>query len=155
MTHRNKYFGIYGEDRSYFDVRGEFMTIKYRMRDNRSIFGSKTKKKKNGSTNFGPYVVTVTLNALDVNFMEKASKYYEDVMEIDQIILRVPKVKSRGEIFIEMKDGSGVVATDTYSVSFHERHYRILKWIVALPFVGMTYVMKQATERMKKTTKVN
>ena len=23
MTHRNKYFGIYGEDRDYFDVRGE------------------------------------------------------------------------------------------------------------------------------------
>ena len=151
MTHRNKYFGIYGEDRGYFDARGEFMTIKYRMRDNRSIFGSKMKKK---ASNFGPYVVTVTLNALDVNFMEKASKYYEDVMEIDQITLRVPKVKSRGEIFIEMKDGSGVVATDTYSVSFHERHYRILKWIVALPFIGMTYVMKQATERVK-TTKVN
>ena len=157
MTHRNKYFGIYGEDRDYFDVRGEFMTIKYRMRDNRSVFGSKLKKKKKNSSNkssFGPYVVTVTLNALDVNFVEKASKYYEDVMEIDQITLRVPKVKSRGEIFIEMKDGSGVVATDSYSVSFHERHYRILKWIVALPFVGMTYVMKQATERMK-TTKVN
>jgi len=151
MTHRNKYFGIHGEDRGYFDARGEFMTIKYRMRDNRSIFGSKMKKK---ASNFGPYVVTVTLNALDVNFMEKASKYYEDVMEIDQITLRVPKVKSRGEIFIEMKDGSGVVATDTYSVSFHERHYRILKWIVALPFIGMTYVMKQATERVK-TTKVN
>jgi hypothetical protein len=109
---------------------------------------------KKKASNFGPYVVTVTLNALDVNFMEKASKYYEDVMEIDQITLRVPKVKSRGEIFIEMKDGSGVVATDTYSVSFHERHYRILKWIVALPFIGMTYVMKQATERVK-TTKVN
>ena len=62
--------------------------------------------------------MTVTLNALDVNFVEKASKYYEDVMEIDQITLRVP-VKSRGEIFIEMKDGSGVVATDSYSVSFH------------------------------------
>ena len=155
MTHRNKYFGIYGEDRGYFDARGEFMTIKYRMRDNRSIFGSKMKKKSPSSaSNFGPYVVTVTLNALDVNFMEKASKYYEDVMEIDQITLRVPKVKSRGEIFIEMKDGSGVVATDTYSVSFHERHYRILKWIVALPFIGMTYVMKQATERVK-TTKVN
>ena len=26
-------FRYYGEDRDYFDVRGEFMTIKYRMRD--------------------------------------------------------------------------------------------------------------------------
>ena len=48
------------------------MTIKYRMRDNRSIFGSKMKKK---ASNFGPYVVTVTLNELDLNLMEKATKY--------------------------------------------------------------------------------
>jgi hypothetical protein len=150
MTHRTGYFGIYGLDRGYFDSRGEFLTIKYRMIDNRCVFGS-SRNVKNSC--HGPYVVTVTLNAIDVQHAVKSSKYYEDVMtSVDQITLQVPRQKSRGEVIIEMKDGSGVIAMDQYSVSFHERHYRIIKWIVALPFLGLTYFMKKATEYRKIKT---
>ena len=133
------------------------MTIKYRMHDNRSVFGSKLKKKKKNSSNkssFGPYVKTVT-------FERTGRELRGEGVEIRR------RHGNRSDNF-EGKAESEISRRDfhrnegwfwrrrhgLYSVSFQRATLSNLEVDSRLPFVGMTYVMKQATERMK-TTKVN
>ena len=130
------------------------MTIKYRMRDNRSVFGSKLKKKKKNSSNkssFGP-------SSCDCNAERTGRKLRGEGVEIlrrrngnrsnnfegaESEISRRDFHRNEGW-FWRRRHGFVLCIFSTATLS-------ILKWIVALPFVGMTYVMKQATERMKTT----
>ena len=37
---------------------------------------------------------------------------------------------------VRVSDGSKIFAEDAYGVSFHMRMYRVLKWILVVPFTA-------------------
>ena len=49
----------------------------------------------------------------------------------------VPNARGRGRVTVRVADATRLNAEDSYSVSFHMRYYRVLKWIVVLPFAFM------------------
>lgn len=80
----------------------------------------------------GPYNVRVALHtagpgavALTAAF-DKPGKY--DVM------LPVPTQRGHGSILLTMTDASGMRFSDEFTVTFHTRAHRLLKWVVLLPF---------------------
>ena len=45
-----------------------------------------------------------------------------------------PRTRSTGTIHIEMTDEHKLTFVDDFALSFHMHFYRLLKWLVALPF---------------------
>ena len=46
----------------------------------------------------------------------------------------IPNWRARGRVTVRVSDGSKIFVEDVYSVSFHMRMYRALKWILVVPF---------------------
>jgi hypothetical protein len=51
--------------------------------------------------------------------------------------LPCPRQRQRGTIVLRMTDARMFSFTDSFAVSFHMHVYRMLKWLLALPFLGM------------------
>lgn len=47
-----------------------------------------------------------------------------------------PRTRSTATIHIEMTDEAKTVFVDDFSLSFHMHYYRLLKWLVAVPFTA-------------------
>ncbi len=47
-----------------------------------------------------------------------------------------PRTRSTATIHIEMTDAFKTVFVDDFSLSFHMHYYRLLKWLVAVPFTA-------------------
>lgn len=48
-----------------------------------------------------------------------------------------PKTRTTAGVRLEMATAGGLRFEDNFSVSFHVHYYRLLKWMVALPFTFM------------------
>ena len=47
-----------------------------------------------------------------------------------------PRTRSTATIHLEMVDAAGLVFTDDFALSFHMHFHRLLKWLVAAPFLA-------------------
>ena len=50
-------------------------------------------------------------------------------------------VRSSGTVILEMIDKNGFYFTDEFALSFHMHYYRLMKWMVALPMLGMFCIL--------------
>ncbi|EFN59750.1 hypothetical protein CHLNCDRAFT_133373 [Chlorella variabilis] len=48
----------------------------------------------------------------------------------------VPRSRSTATIRVEMRDETKLLFVDEFSLSFHIHFYRLLKWLIAGPFVA-------------------
>lgn len=57
--------------------------------------------------------------------------------------VKVPcvSVRTTGSVLVEMVDKNGLYFSDEFSLTFHMRYYRLLKWLICLPFVGMVTLL--------------
>ena len=57
--------------------------------------------------------------------------------------MKVPcvSVRTTGSVLVEMVDKNGLYFSDEFSLTFHMRYYRLLKWLICLPFVGMVSLL--------------
>lgn len=46
-------------------------------------------------------------------------------------------VRTTGTVLIEMVDSNGLSFSDEFSLTFHMYYYKLLKWLVILPMLGM------------------
>lgn len=53
--------------------------------------------------------------------------------------MKVPTVgvRTTGTIILEMVDSNGLYFSDEFSLTFHMYYYKLLKWLVILPMLGM------------------
>ena len=47
-----------------------------------------------------------------------------------------PRTRSTATIHLEMTDANGLVFTDDFALSFHMHFHRLLKWLVAAPYLA-------------------
>ena len=47
-----------------------------------------------------------------------------------------PRTRSTATVHIEMSDEHKLAFVDEFSLSFHMHYYRLLKWLVAVPFTA-------------------
>ncbi|XVF76766.1 hypothetical protein PTKIN_Ptkin13bG0293400 [Pterospermum kingtungense] len=90
-----------------------------------------------------PYNVTTTLlvpgnyqgerRIKQNNIFERPGKY--------RIKLPTVGVRTTGTVVVEMVDKNGLYFSDDFSLTFHMYYYRLLKWLLVLPMLGMFGVL--------------
>lgn len=50
-------------------------------------------------------------------------------------------VRTTGTVLVEMVDKNGVYFSDEFSLTFHMYYYKLLKWLLVLPMLGMFCVL--------------
>lgn len=46
-------------------------------------------------------------------------------------------VRTTGTVLVEMTDKNGIHFSDEFSLTFHMHYYKLLKWLLVLPMIGM------------------
>ncbi|KAI5081941.1 hypothetical protein GOP47_0001684 [Adiantum capillus-veneris] len=129
---RNQREGIYAipGSRAFRDEGGESFWVQFNILDqNRSPSG--------------PYNVTATL-LVPHNYMGPkriTENRLIEQPERHQFKLPCVSVRSSGTVILEMVDKNGFYFSDEFSLTFHMHYYRLLKWMVALPMLGMFFAL--------------
>jgi hypothetical protein len=50
-------------------------------------------------------------------------------------------VRTTGTVLVEMVDKNGLYFSDEFSLTFHMHYYKLLKWLLVLPMLGMFGVL--------------
>lgn len=90
-----------------------------------------------------PYNVTITL-LVPGNFQgERSIKQNQIYNSPGKYRIKLPTVgvRTTGTVLIEMVDSNGLYFSDEFSLTFHMYFYKLLKWLVILPMVGMFGVL--------------
>ncbi|KAL5217736.1 hypothetical protein ABZP36_018420 [Zizania latifolia] len=89
--------------------------------------------------NQAPYNVTVTL-LVPGNYQGErrivVSAIYNEPGKQRMKLPTVP-VRTTGTVLVEMVDKNGFYFSDEFSLTFHMHYYKLLKWLVLLPMLGM------------------
>ncbi|GKV10119.1 hypothetical protein SLEP1_g21529 [Rubroshorea leprosula] len=95
------------------------------------------------SGNQGPYNVTTTL-LVPGNYQGERRIRQNQIFNIPgryRIKLPTVGVRTTGTIVVEMVDKNGLYFSDDFSLTFHMHYYKLLKWLLVLPMLGMFGVL--------------
>eukprot|EP01018_Ginkgo_biloba_P034640 Gb_30710 [translate_table: standard] len=87
----------------------------------------------------GPYNVTVTLLVPGNYQGPRRISQHQMYDRPDTYKMKLPTVPVRttGTVIVEMVDKNGLYFSDEFSLTFHMHYYKLLKWLLVLPMVGM------------------
>jgi len=136
---RHNWVGIMAspDTRRLTDVGGDVLTVMFDVVDNRPLAKTPTASDQDDPTTIrGPYSVKVSL------LVWGHAVPYETTAEYMTpgtyaLTLPIPRQRVRGTIVLRMTDARMFAFTDSFPISFHMHMYRMLKWLLALPFLGM------------------
>jgi hypothetical protein len=134
---RGNWYGVRGTARGYHDVRGAHIDVPFEIVDRRKV------RVKSGGLPHGPYFITVTVTS--PGFTTTVNGSFPEPGEYT-LMADIPNWRARGHVTIRVSDQSKLFAEDSYGVSFHMRFYRVLKWILVVPFMLMTTALVQMTQ---------
>ncbi|KAL5210090.1 hypothetical protein ABZP36_005713 [Zizania latifolia] len=127
--------GIYVKhgSRTFRDEEGKHFWLEFEIVDKYRV--------PNG--NQAPYNVTVSL-LVPGNYQGErrivVSTIYNEPGKQRMKLPTVP-VRTTGTVFVEMVDKNGFYFSDEFSLTFHMHYYKLLKWLVLLPMLGMFSVL--------------
>nr|ASU91612.1 defective in exine formation 1 [Tapiscia sinensis] len=90
-----------------------------------------------------PYNVTTTL-LVPGNFQGERTIKQNQIFERPgkyRIKLATVGVRTTGTVLVEMVDKNGLYFSDEFSLTFHMYYYKLLKWLLVLPMLGMFGVL--------------
>ncbi|KAK4268653.1 hypothetical protein QN277_025273 [Acacia crassicarpa] len=87
----------------------------------------------------GPYNVTTSLLVPGNYQGERTIKQSQIYHQPGKYRIKLPTVAVRttGTVLVEMVDKNGLHFSDEFSLTFHMYYYKLLKWLIVLPMVGM------------------
>ncbi|KAF7825573.1 protein DEFECTIVE IN EXINE FORMATION 1 [Senna tora] len=87
----------------------------------------------------GPYNVTTTLLVPGNYQGERRIKQSQIYREPGKYRIKLPTVgvRTTGTVLVEMVDKNGLYFSDEFSLTFHMYYYKLLKWLLVLPMLGM------------------
>ncbi|XP_077238805.1 protein DEFECTIVE IN EXINE FORMATION 1-like [Tasmannia lanceolata] len=91
----------------------------------------------------GPYNVTTTL-LVPGNYQGERRIVHNQIFEHpgkQRIKLPTVPVRTTGNVLVEMVDKNGLYFSDEFSLTFHMHYYKLLKWLLVLPMIGMFGVL--------------
>lgn len=127
--------GIYvlPKSRSFRDEAGTNFWVEFKIVDqHRPMAGSP-----------GIYNVTVTL-LVPGNYQGLKRLVQNKIYTspgVYQVKVPCVSVRTTGSVVVEMEDKNGLYFSDEFALTFHMRYYRLLKWLICLPFVGMVSLL--------------
>ncbi|KAJ4834760.1 Protein DEFTIVE IN EXINE FORMATION 1 [Turnera subulata] len=95
------------------------------------------------SGNQAPYNVTTTLLVPGNYQGERRIKQTQIFNSPGKYRIKLPTVAVRttGTVLVEMTDKNGLYFSDEFSLTFHMHYYKLLKWLLVLPMLGMFGVL--------------
>lgn len=90
-----------------------------------------------------PYNVTTTLMVPGNYQGERRIKQSQIFDKPGKYRIKVPTVgvRTTGTVLVEMVDKNGLYFSDDFSLTFHMYYYKLLKWLLVLPMLGMFGVL--------------
>ncbi|XP_068317459.1 protein DEFECTIVE IN EXINE FORMATION 1-like [Pyrus communis] len=90
-----------------------------------------------------PYNVTATLLVPGNYQGERRIRINETFNRPGKHRMKLPTVgvRTTGTVLVEMVDKNGLYFSDDFSLTFHMYYYRLLKWLLVLPMLGMFGVL--------------
>ncbi|XP_057982412.1 protein DEFECTIVE IN EXINE FORMATION 1 [Malania oleifera] len=90
-----------------------------------------------------PYNVTTTLLVPGNYQGERSIKQNQIFNHPGKYRIKLPTVAVRttGTVMVEMVDKNGLYFSDEFSLTFHMHYYKLLKWLLVLPMLGMFGVL--------------
>lgn len=119
--------------RAFRDEGGESFWLQFNIIDNH----------RSPSDTQGPYNVTATL-LVPSNYMgEKRISQNQMFDQPGRYQFKMPcvQVHSSGTVLLEMVDKNGMYFSDEFALTFHFHYYRLLKWLLVLPMLGMFCIL--------------
>ncbi|KAK7349966.1 hypothetical protein VNO77_07911 [Canavalia gladiata] len=91
----------------------------------------------------GPYNVTTSLLVPGNYQGERTIKQNYTYNQPGKHRIKLPTVSVRttGTVLVEMVDRNGMYFSDEFSLTFHMHYYKLLKWLLVLPMLGMFGVL--------------
>ncbi|WJX48973.1 Protein DEFTIVE IN EXINE FORMATION 1, variant 2 [Trifolium repens] len=95
------------------------------------------------SGNQGPYHVTTTLLVPGNYQGDRTIKQNQTYSLPGKHRIKLPTVgvRTSGTVLVEMVDKNGLYFSDDFSLTFHMHYYKLLKWLLVLPMLGMFGVL--------------
>lgn len=124
---------IQSSSRNFRDEAGSNFWVQFRIVDQHRPMG--------GSP--GSYNVTVTL-LVPGNYQGPKRLVQSKVYTkpgVYQVKVPCVSVRTTGSVIVEMVDKNGLYFSDEFALTFHMRYYRLLKWLICLPFLGMVSLL--------------
>ncbi|GMH39270.1 hypothetical protein BSKO_07168 [Bryopsis sp. KO-2023] len=157
---RDRMVGIAADkaSREKRDVRGDRVSITFEILDNRNpqkrvailAEGLENRGEQRSTTSHGPYNVTVLLKNVGVKEMNAGDAPVIGVMETYDlpgtytVTIPCPRSRSTALVRLELKDKNKIVYVDEFSLSFHMHWYKLIKWLIVMPFTAMALVVFSA-----------
>ncbi|KAJ8753926.1 hypothetical protein K2173_000180 [Erythroxylum novogranatense] len=90
-----------------------------------------------------PYNVTTTLLVPGNYQGERRIKQSQVFVRPGKYRVKLPTVgvRTTGTVLVEMVDRNGLYFSDDFSLTFHMYYYKLLKWLLVLPMLGMFGVL--------------
>ncbi|KAF9665162.1 hypothetical protein SADUNF_Sadunf16G0093400 [Salix dunnii] len=90
-----------------------------------------------------PYNVTTTLLVPGNYQGERQIKQNQIFDRPGKYRIKLPTVgvRTTGTVLVEMVDKNGLYFSDNFSLTFHMHYYKLLKWLLVLPMLGMFGVL--------------
>lgn len=90
-----------------------------------------------------PYNVTTTLLVPGNYQGERTMKQNKSFDRAGKYKIKLPTVgvRTTGTVLVEMVDKNGLHFSDEFSLTFHMYYYKLLKWLLVLPMLGMFGVL--------------
>ncbi|KAI4331700.1 hypothetical protein MLD38_029857 [Melastoma candidum] len=91
------------------------------------------------SGDHAPYNVTTTLG-VPGNYLGERRVVHSNVLDKPgkhKIKLPTVGTRTQGQVIVEMVDKNGLYFSDEFSLTFHMFYYKLLKWLLVLPMLGM------------------
>lgn len=91
----------------------------------------------------GPYHVTTSLLVPGNYQGERTIKHNQTYYQPGKLRIKLPTVgvRTTGTVLVEMVDKNGLYFSDDFSLTFHMHYYKLLKWLLVLPMLGMFGVL--------------
>nr|XP_043620532.1 protein DEFECTIVE IN EXINE FORMATION 1 [Erigeron canadensis] len=91
----------------------------------------------------GPYNVTTSLLVPGNYQGNRTIKSYNVYDKPGKYRMKLPTVgvRTTGTVLVEMTDKNGLHFSDEFSLTFHLHYYKLLKWLLVLPMMGMFAVL--------------
>ncbi|KAK9842442.1 hypothetical protein WJX81_000368 [Elliptochloris bilobata] len=129
------------------DVRGQTLAVRFEITDLRPPLPPAV---PGGNDSRGPYHVAVMLqgvgeremNAGEAPVIGMTDTYYAPGTY--QLDLPCPRTRTTSTVHLRMRDGQGQVFEDAFALSFHLHYHRLLKWLVAVPFMACAVALLAA-----------
>ncbi|KAF3795552.1 DEFECTIVE IN EXINE FORMATION 1 protein [Nymphaea thermarum] len=126
--------GIYirPSSRTFRDEEGSNFWVEVEIVDQYRLTGS-----------HGPYNVTTTL-LVPGNYQGPRKITNNQIFNQpgkQRIKLPTVNVRTTGTLLVEMVDKNGLYFSDEFSLTFHMHYYKLLKWMLVLPMLGMFGVL--------------